>query len=72
MSTIRHHANGVDHKRHSSLDSSKACERVLAKKCENAEDGEVTKAERVDYNAIHSHSPGDKLSNFFQDLPIAV
>lgn len=58
LSTIRHHANGADHKKHPSLPSSKACEWVLAKKCGNADD-KVTKAERVDCSAIHSHSLGD-------------
>lgn len=31
LSTIRHHANGADHKRHSSLASSRVCEWALAR-----------------------------------------
>lgn len=38
FSTIRHHENEAYDKRHSSPASSKACEWVLAKKCENTED----------------------------------
>lgn len=61
-----------DHERHSSLTSTKACEWVLAKKCENAEDdGKVTQAERLDYNAIPIHTLGEKVS-FIQVLHIAV
>lgn len=52
FSTIKHYENEADYKIHSSLASSKACEWAPAKKCENAEDGKVTKAERVDYSVI--------------------
>lgn len=64
LSTIRYHANGADHKRHSSLASSRACEWGLARSMKMQKMA-VAKADRVSYNGIHSHSLGDKLSNFF-------
>lgn len=72
FSTIRQHENGADDKRHSSPASSKACEWVLAKKRENAEDqGKVTQTESLDYNPIPIHTLGDKLSNFYSRFSIS-
>lgn len=64
FSTIRYNENAADDKRYSSLASSKACEWTLAKKRENEDDGKVTQAECLDYNATHIHTLCDKLSKF--------